>query len=115
MMNYASCLTILSVLLLSSCAKPEVKTVTQTEYVKQNVPLVSRPRPVVLSDPNLYVVTKDNMEEFIEKYQKETGETTFIAMSVSDYEKIVLNVAELRRFIEQQEQIIVYYEGQLSE
>ena len=31
-------------------------------------------------------------------------------ISVKDYENLALNFAELRRYIEQQKQIIVYYE-----
>jgi len=34
----------------------------------------------------------------------------FVALSVKDYENLALNVAELRRFINQQKEIIVYYE-----
>ena len=35
---------------------------------------------------------------------------TYIALSVKDYENLSLNFAELRRYIEQQKQIILYYE-----
>jgi len=34
----------------------------------------------------------------------------FVALSVKDYENLALNVSELRRFINQQKEIIVYYE-----
>jgi hypothetical protein len=34
----------------------------------------------------------------------------YIAISVKDYENLSLNFAELKRYIEQQKQIIVYYE-----
>jgi len=34
----------------------------------------------------------------------------FVALSVKDYENLALNVAELRRFINQQKEIIIYYE-----
>jgi len=38
------------------------------------------------------------------------GEVAYIAISVKDYENLSLNFAELRRYIEQQKEIIVYYE-----
>jgi len=34
----------------------------------------------------------------------------YVALSVKDYENIGLNFAELKRYIEQQKQIIIYYE-----
>tara|TARA_R100000544_G_scaffold27374_1_gene14248 strand:- start:683 stop:835 length:153 start_codon:yes stop_codon:yes gene_type:complete len=34
----------------------------------------------------------------------------FYAISVRDYETLALNMAEIKRFIEQQKQLIVYYE-----
>jgi len=33
---------------------------------------------------------------------------------MKDYENLALNVAELRRYIEQQKQIIVYYENAVT-
>ena len=49
-----------------------------------------------------WVVTEDNFAEFKEKFQKEN--------SVKDYETLAINIAEIKRYIEQQKQIIIYYE-----
>ena len=38
------------------------------------------------------------------------GADSYIAISVKDYENLAKNFAELRRYIEQQKQIILYYE-----
>ena len=57
-----------------------------------------------------YAVTPENMEEFIERFEEESGTTVFFAMSVPDYENMSMNVAELRRYINQQKALIVYYE-----
>jgi len=38
----------------------------------------------------------------------------FIALSVKDYENLALNIAELRRYINQQGEIIIYYEEAVS-
>ena len=37
-----------------------------------------------------------------------------LRISVKDYENLSLNFAELRRYIEQQKQIIVYYENAVA-
>ena len=51
------------------------------------------------------------MIEFILDFEKKNGADAYIALSVKDYENLSLNFSELRRYIEQQKQIIVYYEG----
>ena len=47
------------------------------------------------------------------QFQK-NGADAYIALSVKDYENLSLNFSELRRYIEQQKQIIVYYEGAVA-
>ena len=65
---------------------------------------------VLLNDVKIYVVSKLNYDEFIKEYEKKNGADSYIALSVKDYENLSLNFAELRRYIEQQKQIILYYE-----
>jgi len=65
---------------------------------------------VNLNDVKIYVVTEDNYEEFLAEFQAKNGKTAWIALGVKDYENLSLNFAELRRYIEQQKEIIVYYE-----
>jgi hypothetical protein len=78
------------------------------------VPIVARPKQVQLNDIKIYVVAKVNYKEFVEEYAKKNGADSYIALSVKDYENLALNFAELRRYIEQQKQIIVYYENALK-
>jgi len=74
------------------------------------VPIVSRPKQVQLNDVKIYVVSKINYAEFVKAYAKKNGADSYIALSVKDYENLSLNFAELRRYIQQQKQIILYYE-----
>lgn len=93
---------------------PEPIVVTQTEYLYREVPLQSRPKPVTLYDIEFYAVTNENIEEFLERFEKDNGDVVFFAISVPDYENIALNMGELRRFIESQTAIIVYYEENVN-
>ena len=117
MMELRKHLLILSLSLLalsSGCAMtPEV--VTKTVYVPLEIPVKERPAPVELYGVDWYVVTSDNVEEFLAEYQDKTGDVVFIAMSVPHYENLSLNLAELRRYIEAQQAIIVYYETRVTE
>ena len=88
----------------------EPKVVTVTKTVRTEVPIVQHPKRVLLNDVKIYVVSKLNYDEFIKEYEKKNGADSYIALSVKDYENLSLNFAELRRYIEQQKQIILYYE-----
>ena len=107
-------LTFWSLLLLvslSSCSwKPEKEVVVQTKIVKPVIEIKERPKGVKMLPVKFYVVTEKNYEEFKERFKKDNGEFVFYAMSVPSYENLALDMAELRRYIEQQKEIIIYYE-----
>ena len=65
---------------------------------------------MALNDIYLYVVTLDTLKEFKRRFVKENGDLLFYAMSVRDYETLALNMSEIKRFLQQQKQIIIYYE-----
>ena len=104
----------LTLLALTGCSslwsrpEPEIQVVTNT--VKTTVPIQARPKEVQLNDVKIYVVSKENYEEFVQEFTAKNGGDAYIAISIKDYENLALNFAELRRYIEQQKQIIVYYE-----
>ena len=100
----------ISLTLMGCSLMPEPKVLTVTKIVRTEVPIVQHPKAVQLNDIKIYVVNKSNYEDFIKAYEKKNGGDSYIAISVKDYENLSLNFAELRRYIEQQKQIIVYYE-----
>lgn len=114
-------LLLLSLSSLSGCSMfgwflPEKQVVTETKYVKQNIPLQPPPRQVETQDIHFYVVTASNFEEFKARFEAENNTKLVVfALSVKDYEKLAMNIAELKRYIEQQKSAIVYYEKAISE
>ena len=94
---------------------PEPEVVIQTKFVENKIPLQISPKPVDLNHPKIYVVTEENWSEFLEAYKKDNGqEWVFYAFSVRSYETLALNIAEIRRYMEQQQSIIAYYEGAIE-
>jgi len=85
-----------------------------TKIQKVTVPIVARPKPINLTDTQVYVVNKDNLEAFIAEFTEQNGELAFVALSIDTYENLALNISELRRFINQQNEIIVYYEKAMT-
>lgn len=68
-----------------------------------------------MTDVKWYTVTTDNIDEFEANFENSNGDLVFFAISVPHYENLSLNLADIRRFIEQQKAIIVYYEDQIRE
>ena len=86
----------------------------RTVEVERKIPVQNRPRPVTLNNIHFYVVTEDTFPAFKKRFEKENGDLLFYAISVRDYETLALNMAELKRFLEQQKQLIIYYEKAVS-
>ena len=101
-------------LLTSGCASVEPQVVLKTDYVVKDIPIQPQPKPLNLNRVKWYAVTPENMEEFLTRFEEESGINVFFALSVPDYENMSLNVAELRRYINQQKALIVYYEESIQ-
>ena len=72
--------------------------------------MVARPKALQLNDTRVFVVNKGNYDEFVKEFTDTYGELAFVALSMKDYENLAMNIADLRRYINQQTEIIVYYE-----
>ena len=106
-------LILLPLLLLSSgCStwNPLKRIEIKTVEVDRVIPTQNRPRPVKMNDIYFYVVTEQNFEDFKKRFVKENGDFVGYVLSVRDYETLALNMAELKRYLIQQKEIIVYYE-----
>ena len=113
--NFGVTLSLLlaTTLLISGCStfKPEKEIVTVTKLIERQIPTVSHPKQVQMNDIRIYVVSPtENFEEFKEEFEAKNGADSYIAISIKDYENLSKNFAELRIYIEQQKQIILYYE-----
>lgn len=71
---------------------------------------MANPKPLQLNDTRVFVVNKDNYEEFVKEFTSIYGELAFVDLSMKDYENLALNIADIKRYLEQQKEIIVYYE-----
>ena len=79
------------------------------------MPKAAPPKPLQLTDTRVFVVTEDNFEQFVAEFTREYGELAFVALSMKDYENLALNVAEIKRYLNQQREIILYYEKAVTE
>lgn len=115
--SWLTLVILMSTIFLVGCSRyqpePEIKVVTKIEKVQ--IPTVSRPKPLQLTDTRVFVVTEQTLEDFIIEFKELNGEVAFVALSMRDYENLALNIADLKRFINQQRNIIVYYENAVTD
>lgn len=87
-----------------------------TKPVRVEIPQPLLPREVDLKEPYWYVVSDKNIDEFLERVSKEqSGQVVFFAMSVQDYELMAYNMQELRRYIRELKEVVVYYRNVTTE
>ena len=98
-MMACSCSLIPSKQSVEIIAKPIQRTIVQ--------PIL--PREIDLKDPYWYGVSDKNIDEFLARVEKDQGQVVFLAMSVPDYELMAYNMQELKRYINELKEVVVYY------
>ena len=103
-------------LLLNGCAGLAVKEISNYKIEKKREPLdLPMPVPLELIDVEWIVVTKDNIDEVMEKVKAEGGDYALFAVTDEGYKKLSTNFADIRNKLYEQNQIILsykeYYEG----
>ncbi len=113
--NYLTIWSLVLLLVLSGCSLIPQQVEVQTKFVEKQIPIQGHPKGLSLFPIQFYAVTEENFEEFKERFGKENGgNMVYFALSVPDYENLSLNMGELKRYIEQQKTIIVYYEQSIT-
>ena len=105
-------LLVLSITLMTGCQwlrQPEPEIVIQTKLVRVPITQPVLPREIELRDPEFYVVSAKNLDEFLKRVEKESGTVVFIAMSIADYELMSYNMQEIKRYVQQMQKVVVYY------
>lgn len=50
-----------------------------------------------------------NLQEFLARIEKEEGRVVFLAMSVPDYELMAYNMQEIKRYVNEIKEVVIYY------
>jgi|TARA_Y100000114_G_scaffold43833_1_gene39406 predicted enzyme related to lactoylglutathione lyase len=67
------------------------------------------PREINLKQPQWIAITPDNLEEQLARIEKQEGEVVFLAMTIPDYEVMAYNMQEIKRYITELKDVVVYY------
>jgi len=97
--------------MVSSCSLvPSKKEVSiTTKAIERTIIQPVMPREIDLKEPYWYVVSDKNIDEFLSRVEKDQGQIVFFAMSVPDYEIMAYNMQELKRYIRELKEVVVYY------
>ena len=67
------------------------------------------PREIDLKQVRWLTITPDNFEEQFAIIKDQEGELVFLAMTVPDYETMAYNMQEIKRYITELKDVVVYY------
>ena len=104
------------VILLSSCSsKPEKEIVTVETIVKPTIAIAQRPRPVEFDELKVKVITEANVQEVIQEMKDNQGQFLVYALDPVTFKNLAIGIEEIKRYIEQQNDIIIYYEKAVTD
>ena len=110
MKKLLTCLAV-STLLLSSCSwKPEKEIVTVEKVITPTIAVAQKPKAIKMLDAKIIVITEKNLPEVDKKVKAGIGEFVIYGLDPVSFKNLALNFEQIKRYIEQQKQIILYYE-----
>lgn len=97
--------------LLAGCGSGTSTINVMAKPIDIDIARTADPRAVEMHTITFKVINKDNIDSFIQTLSKAQGTSNpvFIAITTKDYENLSLNLADLRRYIEDQRAVIIYY------
>src|SRR6056300_1367298 len=96
--------------------QPEPQIVTVTEKVPLRIYQPPLPAEIDLLNVNFFVITEENLQEQIKKIEKMLdGNFVVFALTPDGYVKMAENFQEVRRYVRQQKELIVYYREATTE
>ena len=112
--QFLSLLTLL--LTLSNCSwKPEKEVVTVEKVIKPTIAVVPKPKPIQMKNAEIIVITEKNLDSVMERIKKEQGNFVVYAMNPASFKALALNFEQIKRYIEQQQEVIIYYEKSVTD
>ena len=95
---------------------PEPQIITVTEKVPLRIYQPPLPQEIDLLNVNFFVITEENMEEKVKEIEKILdGNFVVFALTPDGYEKMAENFQEVRRYVRQQKELIIYYREATTE
>ena len=105
-----SALLLMTSMMVSNCSLIPTKEVEiVSKPVERVITQPIMPREIDLKEVMWLTITPENYEEQFAIIEKQEGELVFLAMTIPDYETMAYNMQELKRYITELKDVVVYY------
>ena len=105
-----SALQLIVLMTICSCSLIPTKQIEiSAKPLERKIAHPVMPREIDLHEPMWITVTPENLEEQLAKIEQQEGELVFLAMTIPDYEVMAYNMQELKRYITELKEVVVYY------
>ena len=105
-----SALLLMTLTMVSNCSLLPTKQVeVVAKPVERTIVQPIMPREIDLKEVRWLTITPENFEEQFKVIEEQEGELVFLAMTIPDYEVMAYNMQELKRYITELKDVVVYY------
>ena len=97
-------------MMVCSCSLIPTKEIQVTaKPIERKIVQPIMPREIDLKELQWIAVTPDNWDEQLARIEEQEGELVFLAMTIPDYEVMAYNMQEIKRYITELKDVVVYY------
>ena len=105
-----SALLLMTLMMGSSCSLIPTKQIeVVAKPIERQIVQPIMPREIDLKEVRWLTITPENYEEQFAVIEAQEGELVFLAMTIPDYELMAYNMQELKRYITELKDVVVYY------
>ncbi len=105
-----SALLLMTLMMGSSCSLIPTKQIeVSAKPIERVITQPIMPREIDLKEVRWLTITPENYEEQFAIIEEQEGELVFLAMTIPDYEVMAYNMQELKRYITELKDVVVYY------
>ena len=106
----SSALLLMTLTMVSNCSLLPTKQVeVVAKPIERTIVQPIMPREIDLKEVRWLTITPENYEQQFELIEEQEGELVFLAMTIPDYEVMAYNMQELKRYITELKDVVVYY------
>lgn len=100
-----------STTVLSGCSffQQPPKIIEKPVYINRPAPVLPEVQPVEQQPLTWIIITEENFEQVVKEFEAQNKRLVFFATTPEGYEAMILNMADMRRYIVQQKAIIAAY------
>lgn len=105
-----SVVMLMTLIMVSNCSLIPTKQIeVSAKPIDRKIVQPIMPREIDLQEPMWIVVTPENYKEQLAFIEEQEGELVFLAMTIPDYEVMAYNMQEIKRYITELKDVVVYY------